>query len=80
MARIKMTHHIALLTVLSFAMTYLLYAYKPRNYSSADLVLNFVYNMTVWVIVFGVPDLLIVCLVRWIRREKLFRIKANQVK
>jgi hypothetical protein len=62
--------HALVLFLLSGAVSYFLYAYKPRNYSIAGLLLNFAANIAIWFLLLSVPYSLIMLLISLFRQKK----------
>lgn len=64
----KILKHFIVVFVLASAMTYYLYSYKPRDYTTLELINGFILNTGVWLFIFSAPYMILVYLVRQARR------------
>lgn len=66
---------LGIIALLSAIITWILYSYKPRNYTASKLVINSVANFSLWLLIVGV--IYIVAKLMFIYGKKLFYKKLH---
>ncbi|MCD6012137.1 MAG: hypothetical protein K0Q79_1999 [Flavipsychrobacter sp.] len=56
---------------MAVSMTYFLYSYKERSYPVPLLFFKFVWNVTVWAVIFGIPYFLVYLIGGYVKRRFL---------
>jgi uncharacterized protein HemY len=69
--------HILIVLLLAASMATYLYAYKPRNYDTTEVITNFIVNISFWTVIFGVAYMIVWEVITFVRRH-LFKFKSTR--